>query len=92
MMPGQWQGNTYQLAPSQTLHTLNGLNMAVRAFPDQACVLDVSQVSEMDSIGVAALVNLYRQATKQGVSLAIHGASDRIARLLALYGLPFPDP
>lgn len=87
MMPGTWQGNTYCLAPEQTLHTLNGLNMAVRAFPGNRCVLDASQVTEMDSIGVAALVHLYRVAHDAGVELILQGMNARLARLLRLYAL-----
>lgn len=90
MLPGYWQGGVFRPHPVLTLQTLRDGRRGVFAFPGKACAVDVSGVEDIDSIGIAALVNVYRQAHKQGVALEIVGAGDRIRRLLALYGLPFP--
>lgn len=84
---GHWQGSTFVLAPALTLQTLNGQPLAGSSFPQQACVLDATQVNEIDSIGVAAILNLYRMARQADVALHLQGANAALARLLDLYAL-----
>lgn len=84
---GHWQGNTFLLAPALTLQTLNGQSLAVSSFPQKTCVLDATQVKNIDSIGLAAVLNLYRTARQQNVDLLLQGADASLARLLDLYAL-----
>lgn len=84
---GDWQGATLQLAPQLTLQSLNGQSLAVSAFPASDCVLDAAQVQSIDSIGIAAILSLYRHAEKRGVKLALQSASPHMLRLLKVYQL-----
>ncbi|OVZ99424.1 MULTISPECIES: lipid asymmetry maintenance protein MlaB [Yersinia] len=49
--------------------------------------IDVSQLQRVDSSGLALLVHFRELRSKQGVSLAITGVSDRLSTLIDLYNL-----
>lgn len=84
---GHWQDTVFRLAPTLTLHSLNGQSLAVSAFPGKACVLDAVAVTEIDSIGIAAVLNVYRAARAADVHLDLQGANAHMMRLLHLYEL-----
>ncbi|MDO5091378.1 MAG: STAS domain-containing protein [Cardiobacteriaceae bacterium] len=86
---GDWQGNVLHLAPELTLQALNGQPLAVFAFPQKVCTVDDGALRAVDSIGIAALLNLHRAARRQGVQLAWQAQNERLRHLLALYGLDF---
>ncbi len=50
-------------------------------------VLDLSDVSFLDSIGLGALIGLFKDARRAGGSFHISGASERVLRLLQLTDL-----
>lgn len=86
---GHWQEAVFHFAPELTLQRLNGQSLAVSAFPAQACVLDAAAVKTIDSIGVAAVVALYRSAHRAGVALQLQNADAAMRRLLQVYQLDF---
>jgi anti-sigma B factor antagonist len=60
---------------------------AACAEPVDSLVLDLSDVSFMDSSGIGALVGLHRRAQSEGWSLVLAAPGPQVAGLLALTGL-----
>ena len=60
---------------------------AASAEPVDSLVLDMSDVSFMDSSGIGTLVRLSRRAEAEGWSLVLAAPAPQVARLLALTGL-----
>jgi len=55
----------------------------VRTNKSEKLILDLTEVSYMDSAGIGALVGAYVTHHKDGRSLALVGASDRIRHALS---------
>jgi anti-anti-sigma factor len=61
---------------------------ALLAEPDmQAAVLDLSQVTFIDSAGLGALLAIRERAQQHGIELTISRVSDRVQRVLDATGL-----
>ncbi len=54
---------------------------------DQINVVDVSQLKQVDSSGLALLVHFHEQQHVRGVALKISGISDELYTLIVLYNL-----
>ena len=65
-----------------TLSTLVEFQDAIRAEQADALILDVSQVSYMDSAGLGSLVNAHVSCVKGGRRLALVGVTGRVQSLL----------
>lgn len=50
-------------------------------------VLDLTQMDQMDSMGLKLLVGLYKSCVKKGLNLRVEAASAKILRLTRLCGL-----
>ncbi|HDR2357315.1 TPA: lipid asymmetry maintenance protein MlaB [Enterobacter kobei] len=53
-------------------------------------LIDLADVTRVDTAGVALLAHLVAVGKKQGTSVRFHGASDNVVTLAQLYNLP-PD-
>ena len=50
--------------------------------------IDLTDVTRVDTAGVALLAHLIAVGKKQGTSVTLHGASDNVVTLAQLYNLP----
>lgn len=50
--------------------------------------IDLSDVTRVDTAGIALLTHLIAEGKKQGKNVALHGASDNVVTLAQLYNLP----
>lgn len=66
-------------ALAETAKLLNGLVTPV--------IVDLAQLTRVDSAGVAQLLELKEQAASRGLALTFQGSGHSLSRLLALYGL-----
>jgi anti-anti-sigma factor len=90
----QVEGDTLQITleddlvaanTSQTLAHIQGL---LGNHTDcNTVVVNISDVSVMDSLGVNLLVGLYKHCTEKNCSFKVAGASPAILRLFSLYKL-----
>lgn len=71
-----------RLAGPLTLSTVVEFQDAIRAEQADVLILDVSQVSYMDSAGLGSLVNAHVSCVKSGRRLALVGAAGRVQSLL----------
>ncbi|MCT4705436.1 lipid asymmetry maintenance protein MlaB [Enterobacteriaceae bacterium H11S18] len=81
-------GNTLKLAgelDSETVQTLWAKRDKVMSGVQS---LDLSDLSRVDTAGVALLIHLIAQARKQGTEMRLSGASDKLQTLVQLYNLP----
>ena len=51
-------------------------------------LIDLTDVTRVDTAGVALLAHLISVGKKQGTSVTLHGASDNVVTLAQLYNLP----
>ena len=51
-------------------------------------LIDLTDVTRVDTAGVALLAHLVAVGKKQGTSVMLHGASDNVVTLAQLYNLP----
>ncbi len=81
------------LAGSLTLETVASFNQALREEPAPALILDMSELTWLDSAGVGALVQLLVRRSKSQHSLALAGLSPRnyavlqVAQVLKLFSV-----
>ncbi|MEL4016266.1 lipid asymmetry maintenance protein MlaB [Dryocola clanedunensis] len=82
------EGSTLRLAgelDSETVQTLWADRHKVMGGVQS---LDLSDLSRVDTAGVALLIHLIAQARRQGNEVTLHGASDKLQTLVQLYNLP----
>lgn len=82
-----WQQQTLHLPQTLRLRQCEAIDWAQLRFPGNAVVVDASALTDIDSIGVAALVCLQRRATSAGVTLDWQHISAALTRMLAVYEL-----
>lgn len=51
-------------------------------------LIDLSEITRVDTAGVALLTHLVAVGKKQGTSVTLYGASDNVLTLAQLYNLP----
>lgn len=61
--------------------------LAALAQPDEALVLDLSEVEACDSAGIQLLLATRRSLAAQGRALRLAGLSDSVVQALRTYGL-----
>ncbi|WP_427167127.1 lipid asymmetry maintenance protein MlaB [Citrobacter koseri] len=82
------EGDTLALAGELDQDVLNPLwDARVDAMKGVTCI-DLSQVSRVDSGGLALLVHLVDQAKRQGNSVSLQGVNEKVYTLAKLYNLP----
>ncbi|CDZ86049.1 lipid asymmetry maintenance protein MlaB [Citrobacter koseri] len=82
------EGDTLALAGELDQDVLNPLwDARVDAMKDVTCI-DLSQVSRVDTGGLALLVHLVDQAKRQGNSVSLQGVNEKVYTLAKLYNLP----
>ena len=83
--PGVREGQRiYKLSGPLTITTLFDFQTAVRAEKSPSVILDLCQVSYIDSAGVGAVVNAHIVCAKTGKQFAIVGMSDRVRTLFQM--------
>lgn len=70
-----------------TIETAPQLQTAMRESNCRGVIIDMSQVSYVDSIGLGALVRAHVSMQNAGGRLALVGVPDRVKLLLGLLGL-----
>jgi len=81
-------GDTLMLAGELDQDVLNPLwDARVEAMKEVTCI-DLSQISRVDTGGLALLVHLIELAKKQGNSVSLQGVNDKVYTLAQLYNLP----
>ncbi|WP_336218175.1 lipid asymmetry maintenance protein MlaB [Citrobacter amalonaticus] len=81
-------GDKLALAGELDQDVLNPLwDARVEAMSGVTCI-DLSQVSRVDTGGLALLVHLINLAKKQGNSVSLQGVNDNVFTLAELYNLP----
>ena len=81
--PGEREGtNIVRLHGPLTLGNLFEFQTALRAMKDPVLILDLLELTYMDSAGVGLLVNSYVSAQNEGRKFALAGVSDRVYALL----------
>ncbi|HFZ8996127.1 TPA: lipid asymmetry maintenance protein MlaB [Citrobacter freundii] len=84
------EGEKLMLAGELDQDVLNPLwNARTEAMKGVSCI-DLSQVTRVDTGGLALLIHLIAQAKKQGNSVLLAGVNDKVYTLAKLYNLP-PD-
>jgi anti-anti-sigma factor len=51
-------------------------------------VLDISKVTEIDSLGITLVLGVFKHCHKMGLAFAIEGVSPEIMRVFRLFSLP----
>ncbi|POT55015.1 phospholipid ABC transporter substrate-binding protein [Citrobacter amalonaticus] len=82
------EGDKLALAGELDQDVLNPLwDARVEAMEGVTCI-DLSQVTRVDTGGLALLVHLINQAKMQGNSVSLLGVNDKVYTLAQLYNLP----
>lgn len=82
------EDDTLALAGELDQDVLNPLwDARVDAMKGVTCI-DLSQVSRVDTGGLALLVHLVDQAKRQGNSVSLQGVNEKVYTLAKLYNLP----
>ena len=82
------EGDTLALAGELDQDVLNPLwDARVDAMKGVTCI-DLSQVSRVNTGGLALLVHLVDQAKRQGNSVSLQGVNEKVYTLAKLYNLP----
>lgn len=81
--PGEREGtNVVRLYGPLTLGNLFEFQAALRAMMDPVLILDLLELTYMDSAGVGLLVNAHVSAQNHGRKFALAGVSERVQALL----------
>ena len=78
-----------------TVDTVSGVLQATRPLAGKDCVLDLSEVGNVDSAGLALLVYWMQEATRRNCRLRpcnVPGRTRSLMRILGLTELLAPDP
>lgn len=82
------EGETLKLSGELDQDLLNPLWDKRHEAMQGVTLIDLSDVSRVDTAGVALLTHLIAVGKTQGVSVRLHGASDNVMTLAQLYNLP----
>lgn len=81
--PGQHEGVTIlSLTGPLTLQNMFGFQQEIQQHKPQLLIFDLSHSNYMDSAGLGSLMNCYVAAEKNGRTVLLAGANDRIQALL----------
>lgn len=72
----------FTLKGAVTLNNLFSFQNKVRELPPQNSIIDLRQVSYMDSAGIGCLVSAHNICAKAGKSLLVVGPNDRVSAVL----------
>lgn len=82
------KGETLALMGELDQDVVNPLwDARVEAMQGVTCI-DLSQISRVDTGGLALLLHLIDQAKKQGTRVSLQGVNDKVYTLAQLYNLP----
>ena len=65
----------------------DGIDSALCAHSPEHLIIDLSEVTFMDSSGLGLVLGRYTKATEAGISFRVCGASQRIATMFDMAGL-----
>ncbi|HDR2787392.1 MULTISPECIES: lipid asymmetry maintenance protein MlaB [Enterobacter] len=82
------EGETLLLSGELDQDLLNPLWDARNDAMKGVTLIDLTGVSRVDTAGIALLVHLVAEGKKQGLTVALAGASDNVMTLAQLYNLP----
>ena len=82
------EGETLKLSGELDQDLLNPLWDKRHVAMQGVTLIDLSDVSRVDTAGVALLAHLIAEGKKQGLSVMLNGASDNVVTLAQLYNLP----
>ncbi|MCI1899448.1 MAG: lipid asymmetry maintenance protein MlaB [Enterobacter sp.] len=82
------EGETLSLLGELDQDLLNPLWDARQKAMKGVAYIDLTNVSRVDTAGIALLVHLVAEGKKQGASVSLIGASDNVVTLAQLYNLP----
>lgn len=83
----RYQENMLWLSGELTLDSLLPLWRGKKQLMQGVNLIDIGAISRTDSAGLALLLHLAEQVRRQGSSLSIQGASEKLYRLAQLYNL-----
>lgn len=85
-MPSKHRG---EIAGELNRHSMTNLPSPRQLLKGQsgAVVVGLSQLTRIDSAGVAWLLELKQQASHQGIALTFEGHTESLSKLLGLYSL-----
>ncbi|MBQ4066221.1 MAG: anti-sigma factor antagonist [Clostridia bacterium] len=63
------------------------IDSALTSYSPDALILDVSEISFMDSSGLGLVLGRYTKASEAGISFSVTGVSERTKRLFDMAGL-----
>ncbi|MBK8189455.1 MAG: STAS domain-containing protein [Vampirovibrionales bacterium] len=85
--------DTLRLTPEQDWHVSTvdaeqkAIEKALQSKTSGEVLLDLTQIDQMDSMGLKLLVGLYKTCVKKGLKLRVEASSSKILRLTRLCGL-----
>ena len=82
------EGETLRLSGELDQDLLNPLWDKRQEAMQGVTLIDLTDVTRVDTAGVALLAHLVAVGKKQGTSVMLHGASDNVVTLAQLYNLP----
>ncbi len=77
----------YVLRGELTVDTVNPLFRVAPDFKGRECFLDLAEVGNTDSAGLALLVHWAQEAKKRGCSLQLRNASEQMLTMVRIHGL-----
>ncbi|WP_324723079.1 lipid asymmetry maintenance protein MlaB [Lelliottia sp. JS-SCA-14] len=82
------EGDKLMLSGELDQDLLNPLWDARHEAMQGVALIDLSNVTRVDTAGVALLVHLVAEGKKQGAAVALSGVSEKVLTLVQLYNLP----
>lgn len=82
------EGETLKLSGELDQDLLNPLWDQRHEAMQGVTLIDLTEVTRVDTAGIALLAHLIAVGRKQGQSVKLHGASDNVVTLAQLYNLP----
>ena len=67
--------------------TMNAIGKIIDSKLPRACVVDMSDISFMDSSGIAVLLSTFRKVSELGGEMTIKGASKQAGRIISAAGI-----
>ena len=82
------EGETLRLSGELDQDLLNPLWDKRQEAMQGVTLIDLTDVTRVDTAGIALLAHLVAVGKKQGATVTLHGASDNVVTLAQLYNLP----
>ncbi len=76
-----------EITHAQARNCAMALSQEMATVRDSHVVLDATQLIKFDSSALAVMLQCRREALAQGKVFAVHGLTQRLAELAALYGV-----